>query len=62
MTKGNFSRMAKKINPPVKIKSEILFYSTYDNAVIHLGIDKEEVSDYGPNSVIGTTYTPSLRL
>lgn len=31
-----------KVNPPVRIESEILFYSTYDNAVIHLGISKDD--------------------
>lgn len=36
----------EKVNPPVKIESEILFYSTYENAVIHLGIDKEEDDDF----------------
>ena len=35
-----------KVNPPVKIESEILFYSTYENAVIHLGLDKNESEDY----------------
>lgn len=35
-----------KVNPPVKIQSEILFYSTYENAVVHLGIDKNENEDY----------------
>lgn len=30
------------VNPPVQIESEILFYSSYENAVIHLGIDKED--------------------
>ena len=32
------------VNPPVQIESEILFYSSYENAVIHLGIDKEDNS------------------
>lgn len=36
----------EKVNPPVKIESEILFYSTYENAVIHLGIDKEDNGDF----------------
>lgn len=36
----------EKVNPPVKIESEILFYSTYENAVIHLGIDKEDDDDF----------------
>ena len=35
-----------KVNPPVKIESEILFYCTYENAVIHLGLDKNEREDY----------------
>lgn len=34
------------VNPPVQIESEILFYSSYENAVIHLGIDKEDNSDF----------------
>ena len=32
------------VNPPVQIESEILFYSSYENSVIHLGIDKEDNS------------------
>ena len=36
----------EKVDPPVKIESEILFYSTYENAVIHLGIDKEDDDDF----------------
>lgn len=32
------------VNPPIQIESEILFYSSYENAVIHLGIDKEDNS------------------
>ena len=36
----------EKVDPPVKIESEILFYSTYENAVIHLGIDKEEDDNF----------------
>lgn len=35
-----------KVNPPVRIESEILFYSTYENAVIHLGIDKNDKEDF----------------
>lgn len=34
------------VTPPVRIESEILFYSTYENAVIHLGIDKEDDSEF----------------
>lgn len=41
----------EKVNPPVRIESEILFYSAYENAVIHLGIDKEnETEFYYPRS------------
>ena len=39
-----------KVNPPVRIESEMLFYSTYDNAVIHLGIDKDEDGIYFPRT------------
>lgn len=35
-----------KVNPPVKIESEILFYSKHENAVIHLGIDKDDKDDF----------------
>lgn len=35
----------KRVNPRVKIESEILFYNKYENAVIHLGIDKNEKDD-----------------
>ena len=35
----------KRVNPRVKIESEILFYNKYENAVIHLGIDKNEKED-----------------
>ena len=31
-----------KVMPPTNIDCELLFYSTYDNAVIHLGIEKEK--------------------
>lgn len=39
-----------KVNPPVSIESEILFYSTYDNAVIHLGIDMDDEGIYFPRT------------
>ena len=39
-----------KVNPPVQIKSEMLFYSTFNNAVIHLGIDKDEDEIYFPRT------------
>ncbi len=39
-----------KVNPSVRIESEMLFYSTYDNAVIHLGIDKDEDGIYFPRT------------
>jgi len=29
------------VDPPVRIQSEILFYNKIDNAVVHLGIDRE---------------------
>lgn len=35
-----------KVFPPTTIECEILFYSTYENAVIHLGISREEKEDY----------------
>lgn len=34
-----------KVMPPTKIDCEILFYSTYDNAVIHLGLEKDMRED-----------------
>lgn len=34
-----------KVMPPTKIDCEILFYSTYDNAVIHLGLEKDTQED-----------------
>lgn len=40
----------KKINPPVSIESEMLFYSKYDNAVIHLGIDVDDEGIYFPRT------------
>ena len=39
-----------KVNPPVSIESEMLFYSTYDNAVIHLGIDADDEGIYFPRT------------
>lgn len=38
------------VKPPVKIECEILFYSTYENAVIHLGIDKDSEAIYYPRT------------
>ena len=35
-----------KVMPPTNIDCELLFYSTYDNAVIHLGLEKEEDEDF----------------
>lgn len=39
-----------KVNPPVSIECEMLFYSTYDNAVIHLGIDVDDEGIYFPRT------------
>lgn len=36
----------RKVDPPTNIDCEILFYSTYDNAVIHLGLEKKERENY----------------
>ena len=30
------------VSPPVKIHCEILFYSSYNNSIVHLGIDKNK--------------------
>lgn len=35
-----------KIMLPTNIDCELLFYSTYDNAVIHLGLEKEEEGNF----------------
>ncbi len=35
-----------KVMPPTKIDCELLFYSTYENAVLHLGLEKETCEDY----------------
>lgn len=35
-----------KVMPPTNIDCELLFYSIYDNAVIHLGVEKEEHEDF----------------
>ncbi|OUN90199.1 PBECR4 domain-containing protein [Blautia sp. An46] len=35
-----------KVKPPTNIDCELLFYSTYDNAVIHLGIDWDSHENY----------------
>lgn len=35
-----------KVMPPTNIDCELLFYSTYDNAVIHLGLEKENGEEY----------------
>lgn len=31
-----------KVNPPTQIECELLFYSKFNNAIIHLGLDKDE--------------------
>lgn len=35
-----------KVMPPTNIDCELLFYSTYDNAMIHLGLEKEDDGDF----------------
>jgi len=35
-----------KVIPPTNIECEMLFYSTYDNAVVHLGLEKEKQNNY----------------
>lgn len=35
-----------KVMPPTNIDCELLFYSTYDNVVIHLGLEKEDNEDF----------------
>ena len=35
-----------KVMPPTNIDCELLFYSEYDNAVIHLGLEKEDEEDF----------------
>lgn len=35
-----------KVMPPTNIDCELLFYSMYDNAVIHLGLEKDSREDY----------------
>lgn len=35
-----------KVMPPTNIECELLFYSTYDNAVIHLGLEKEDDEEF----------------
>lgn len=35
-----------KVMPSTNIECELLFYSIYDNAVIHLGLEKEEEEDF----------------
>ena len=35
-----------KVMPPTNIDCELLFYSTYDNAVIHLGLEKEDEEEF----------------
>lgn len=34
------------VMPPTNIECELLFYSAYDNAVIHLGLEKEDDEDF----------------
>lgn len=36
----------RKVNPPTRIRSKMLFYDQKINAVIHLGIDKHDKYDY----------------
>lgn len=36
----------RKVLPPTKIECELLFYSIYENAVIHLGLEKDSKEDY----------------
>lgn len=35
-----------KVKPPTNIECELLFYSKYDNAVIHLGLEKDCFEEY----------------
>ena len=35
-----------KVMPPTSIDCELLFYSEYDNAVIHLGLEQEEENEF----------------
>ena len=35
-----------KVMPPTNINCELLFYSKYDNAVIHLGLEKDSEEEY----------------
>ena len=35
-----------KVMPPTNIDCELLFYSTYENAVIHLGLEKEDDEEF----------------
>ena len=35
-----------KVMPPTNIDYELLFYSIYDNAVIHLGLEKEDNENF----------------
>ncbi len=34
------------VDPPTKIECEIMFYSTYDDAVIHLGLEYSDAKNY----------------
>ena len=36
----------RKVMPPTNIDCELLFYSAYENAVIHLGLEKEEDENF----------------
>lgn len=39
-----------KVMPPTQIDCELLFYSNYDNAVIHLGLEKHTEGYYVPRT------------
>lgn len=40
------------VNPATNIESEILFYDTYNNSVIHLGIEKHSAGYYVPRTFL----------
>lgn len=40
----------KKVDPPVNIECEVLFYSKHENAVVHLGIDIDDEGIYFPRT------------
>lgn len=39
-----------KVKPPTNIECEILFYSKYDNAIIHLGLENNKDEFYFPRT------------